>query len=122
MALISQWTNPRMASSLLGQKLYEQYGLTVFPRKIFAANYFTYKGGQHCVFGGPSKRGKTELAFDLLAEVATPSLPAYVAVSKPTDPVTKTRGEQLHFRFVHDWPVPRKVNELWDGRPRGYVI
>lgn len=111
-----------MTNSLLGQKIYEQYGLTVFPRKIFAANYFKYKGGQHIVFGGPSKRGKTELAFDLLAEVATPELPAYVAVSKPTDPVTKERGEELHFRFVRDWPVPRKVNELWDGRPRGYVV
>jgi hypothetical protein len=111
-----------MPSSILGEKLYEEYGLTVFPRKIFARDYFHYKGGQHVVFGGPSKRGKTELAFDLLEVVATPELPAYVAVSKPTDKVTRTRGEQLHFRFVHDWPAPRKVSELWDGRPRGYVI
>lgn len=113
---------PLMTSEILGQKLYQQYGLTVVPRHIFAANYFKYKAGEHVVFGGPSKHGKTELAFDLLAVVATPELPAYVAVSKPTDKVTRERGEELHFRFVSDWPVPRKVNELWDGRPPGYVI
>ncbi len=111
-----------MPGELLGEKIYQDYGLTVIPRKIFASNYFHYKGGEHVVFGGPSKHGKTELAFDLLAVVATPELPAYVAVSKPTDKVTSQRGKELHFRFVSDWPVPRKVNELWDGRPPGYVI
>jgi hypothetical protein len=96
--------------------------LSVIPRKVFASNYFHYKGGEHVVFGGPSKRGKTELAFDLLAVVATPELPAYVAVSKPTDKVTLQRGKQLHFRFVDNWPVSRQLSEAWNGRPRGYVI
>ena len=116
-----------MSSSILGPKVYTDdnlCGLTVYPREIFAGNVFRphYKGGQHVVFGGPSKYGKTELAFDLLAEVATPELPAYVAVSKPTDKVTKERGKELHFRFVSDWPVSRQMRELWDGRPNGYVI
>jgi hypothetical protein len=116
-----------MTSEILGERTYideNLCGLTVYPRKTFCQEIFApnYKGGQHCVFGGPSKYGKTELAFDLLAEVATPELPAYVAVSKPTDKVTKERGKELGFRFVSDWPVPRRINELWDGRPRGYVI
>jgi hypothetical protein len=114
-----------MASKLLGKKTYEgPEGLTVIPREVFARNYFghNYKAGQHVVFGGPSQRGKTQLAFDLLSVVATPELPAYVAVSKPTDPVTRKYGEKLHFRFVSDWPPPRKLNEMWNGRPRGYVI
>src|ERR1700746_67303 len=119
--------NLKMASDLLGERTYiddNLAGLTVYPRKTFCQDIFgpEYKGGQHVVFGGPSKYGKTELAFDLLAVVATPELPAYVAVSKPTDKVTKERGKELGFRFVNDWPVPRKLNELWDGRPRGYVI
>lgn len=117
--------NGQMPSSILGEKVYVGPGnLNVYPREIFASNYFKkrYKAGQHVIFGGPSKRGKTELAFDLLAQVATPELPAYVAVSKPTDKVTKERGEQLEFRFVQEWPVNRKVSELWNGRPRGYVI
>ena len=62
------------------------------------------------------------MAFDLLEVVATTELPAYVAVSKPTDPVTAKRGKELHFRFVNDWPVSRRVQELWEGRPAGYVV
>ena len=96
-------------------------GVSVVPRKEFCRR-FPYKAGQHVVFGGPSGRGKTELAFDLLETTATPALPAYVAVSKPTDPVTAKRGRQLGFRFVRDWPAPPKVKELWDGKPSGYVI
>lgn len=111
-----------MPSQLLGQKVYNEHGLTVVPRDIFARNYFHYKGGEHCVFGGPSKRGKTELAFDLLAVVATPELPAYVAVSKPTDKVTLTQGKRLGFRFVDNWPPQKKISDAWNGRPRGYVI
>jgi len=116
-----------MPSNILGERTYiseEMAGLTVYPRKTFMHEIFgpIYKGGQHVVFGGPSKYGKTELAFDLLSVVATPELPAYVAVSKPTDKVTLERGKELHFRFVRDWPTTRKVQELWEGRPRGYVI
>lgn len=111
-----------MRSELLGEKVYEENGLSVIPRDIFARNYFHYKGGEHVVFGGPSKRGKTELAFDLLAVVATPELPAYVAVSKPTDKVTLQQGKRLHFRFVDNWPPQRKLKEYWEGRPKGYVI
>lgn len=114
-----------MSSELLGEKVYQEYGLTVIPREIFCRNYFHYKGGEHVVFGGPSKHGKTELAFDLLSVVATPELPAYVAVSKPTDKVTAIRGKELGFRFVNDWPPQKKLNEyeLFGGKkPRGYVI
>lgn len=97
-------------------------GMWVIPRTEFAERRFDYKPGEHVVFAGPSKRGKTQLAFDLLSAVATPECPAYVVVSKPTDPVTQKEGEKLEFRFVREWPVPRKVSEMWNGRPRGYVI
>jgi len=116
-------TIQRMKSNLLGEKTYlGPNGLTVVPRKLFSANYFHYKAGQHVVFGSPSTKGKTELAFDLLSVKATPDLPAYVAVSKPTDPVTMKRGKELNFRFVRDWPTQRRISELWEGRPRGYII
>jgi hypothetical protein len=98
-------------------------GIWVFPRMEFAQERFHYKNGQHVVFGGPSQiAGKTSLCFDLLEEVATPEAPAWVVVSKPTDPVTEKRGHELEFRFVKTWPVPKKLNELWNGKPRGYVI
>lgn len=98
-------------------------GIWVFPREEFVRERFTYEGGQHVVFGGPSQiAGKTSLCFDLLEEVATPELPAWIVVSKPTDPVTAKRGRELDFRFVNTWPVPKKLSELWNGRPSGYVI
>lgn len=97
-------------------------GLWVFPRHEFASQRFDYNAGEHTVFAGPSKRGKTRLAFDLLGSVATPELPAYVVVSKPTDPVTEEEGKRYDFRFVRDWPVPARVQDYINGRPRGFVI
>lgn len=94
-----------------------------FSRDEFASERFHYEPGQHVVFGGPTQQaGKTTLAFDLLKYHATIECPAYVIVSKPRDPVTLQRGTELKFRFVEYWPVEAKVSEMWDGKPRGYVI
>jgi hypothetical protein len=97
-------------------------GLWVIPRHEFAFERFAYKAGEHVVFGGPTQRGKTTLAFQLLDAVATPELPAYVAVSKPHDNVSEAEGKRMGFRRVTDWPVPRQMNEYWDGKPRGYLV
>lgn len=97
-------------------------GLLVVPRKMFCAQYFYYKPGQHVIFGGPSTKGKTRLSFDLMEYIVTPELPAYVAQSKPTDKETKEGGQRLGFRAVTDWPVPPKLKEMWDGKPTGYII
>ena len=98
-------------------------GITVVRRDVFARDRFPYKAGEHAVFGGPSTRGKTTLAFDLLQYQATEKLPAYLAVSKPSDPVTEKRSRELGFRRVQDWPPPKKIQEIMGGeKPRGYVI
>lgn len=95
----------------------------VFPREEFATTRFHYKPGQHVVFGGPTQRaGKTTLAFKLLEYVATPDCPAYVAVSKPDDEVTRREGIRLEYRFVETWPVERRIREAWQGQPSGYVV
>lgn len=97
-------------------------GITVFRRKSFP-EYFDYKPGQHVVFGGPSTFGKTTLALQLVDAVATPELPAYIAVSKPSDPVTARETARMGFRRVEDWPAPKKLQEMFGGsKPRGYVI
>ena len=98
-------------------------GMTVIQRKPFCRDHFPYKPGEHVVFGGPSTHGKTTLAFDLMEWIATPDFPAYLAVSKPSDPVTKTRGAELGFRVVQDWPPPPKLQEMMGGKkPSGFVV
>jgi len=97
-------------------------GLWVIGRREFARDYFDYQDGDHVLFGGPTRRGKSSLAFCLLGYVASPELPAYVAVSKPTDPVSQKEGSRLGFRRVHDWPVSPHISQLWNGKPRGYLV
>lgn len=97
-------------------------GVTVIHRRAFAADYFDYKPGEHVVFGGPTTRGKTTLAFDLLEYIVSPQFPVYVAVSKPRDKVTAQRGQQLGLRRVTVWPPPVKISELFNGKPSGYLV
>jgi len=94
-----------------------------FQRDEFFSTRFDYNAGDHAVFAGPSQQaGKTTLAFKGLEYHATVECPAYVIVSKPKDPVTSAEGARLGFRRVDTWPVEKKVSELWDGPPRGYLI
>lgn len=97
-------------------------GIWVFSREEFGRYRFDYRKGQHVVFGGPSTRGKTRMAFDMLDYVATEDLPALVAVSKPDDTETELQGARLQFRRVYDWPPPPKIKEIMEGKPRGYLV
>jgi hypothetical protein len=97
-------------------------GLIVVPRDEFVHERWNYKKGEHVVFGGRSTGGKTKLCFDLLAVTCSPTLPAYVAQSKPLDKETREGADRLDFRVVKDWPPNKKVKELWDGKPRGYLV
>src|ERR1700722_12884102 len=98
-------------------------GVWVFERQVFAQNHWDYHEGQHVVFAGPTQNGKTELAFTLLEYTATPECPAYVAVSKPKDPVTSKWGHKLGYRRIATYPFPPKVREMFkEGKPSGYLI
>lgn len=97
-------------------------GILVVSREEFCSARFVYKPGQHVTFGGPSQWGKTSLCFDLLEYVATPELPAYVAVSKPKDKVTEQRGRDLDYRFVEEWPAPPSLKYVFNGKPSGYIV
>jgi len=99
-------------------------GIWVVGRQDFRENKFYYKPGQHVVFAGPTQRaGKTTLAFTLLEYVASPDLPVYVAVSKPTDKVTAQEGARLGYRRVDTYPFPPKARELLkEGKVPGYLI
>lgn len=97
-------------------------GVLVVPRDEFARDRFDYNAGEHVVYGGPTQRGKTTLAFKCLEYTATPEMPAYVAVSKPDDPTSAREGARLGYRRVAEWPVPKKVGEYLDGPPPGYLV
>lgn len=100
-------------------------GVWVFPRQDFCENRWTYKPGQHVVFAGPTQRaGKTTLAFKLLEYTAKPTMPVYVAVSKPTDKVTSEEGARLGYRRVNDYPFPARLRDMVDreNKPSGYLV
>ena len=104
-------------------KLEDEWTPEVIPREEFASERFWYEAGQHVLFAGPTQMaGKTTLAFKLLEYTATPECPAYIAVSKPHDPVTERESKRLGYRFVKTWPVEAKVQQAWQGKPAGYVI
>lgn len=100
-------------------------GVTVIKRRPFARDHFPYEPGEHVVFGGPTTRGKTTLAFQLMEYVCNPTHPAYVVVSKPRDPTTQRWGGLLGYRRVDHWPPVRKFGEMpaFGGQPpSGYLI
>ena len=95
----------------------------VFKREVFARDFFDYKPGEHVVFGGPTTHGKTTLAFDLLEHITTPDFPGFIAVSKPSDPVTAKRGPEIGYRRVSEWPPPKKIQDMFGGeKPSGYLV
>lgn len=94
----------------------------VIGRREFCEFYFVYLPGEHVVFIGPTQRGKTTLAFQLLEFCATPAIPAYVAVSKPKDPVSIREAKRLGYRRVSDWPPKATLTQIWADKPSGYLI
>jgi hypothetical protein len=109
-----------MASVLRAEEVWTP---PVYGREEFRRYYWHYKPGQHVLFAGPTQMaGKTTLAFQLLEVTATPDCPAFVAVSKPRDPVTLEWMNKLRYRLVREWPPPPQFKEAWGDKPSGYVI
>jgi hypothetical protein len=98
-------------------------GLKLIPRQEFAQSHFDYQPGQHVAFIGPTQRGKTSLAFVLLEYTATPDLPAYILVSKPTDTATSKAAAKLGYRNISEYPPQPRIRDMVNGdKPSGYVI
>lgn len=97
--------------------------IAVYRRDAFVRD-FPFKHGEHVVFGGPTQRGKTTLAFQLLSRIANPDYPAYVAVSKPDDKTSIKWGQRLGYRRISEFPPSKKVSELkiFNGPPSGYLV
>lgn len=93
-----------------------------YDRAEFCRDVFDYKPGEHVVFAGPTQRGKTTLAFNLLQYCATQEMPVYVAVSKPRDPTTAKWAAKLNYRIVREWPPGPSLKHAFAEKPDGYVI
>jgi len=95
-----------------------------FGRDEFRHTRWTYKDGQHVLFAGPTQMaGKTTLAFELLEVTAHPGMPAYVAVSKPHDPVSEKEGKRLGYRLVKTWPPPPRIQDMLSReKPSGFLV
>lgn len=113
-----------MAQPITTDYTYRDDNLAVFNREVFCESYFPYEKGEHVVFGGPTQRGKTTLAFQLVRHIATSDYPAYIAVSKPKDKTTIQYGEKLGYRRISEFPPSNKVREMkiFDGKPSGYLV
>lgn len=103
---------------------YRPDGIAVFGRDQFCEHYFIFNHGEHVVFGGPTQRGKTTLAFQLVRHIATADYPAYVAVSKPDDKTSIEWGARLGYRRISEFPPTKKIGELkiFNGPPSGYLV
>lgn len=94
--------------------------LEVIPRTEFVENRFAYSPGEHVLFLAPTQQGKTTLAYDLIAQVATEKLQAVSLVMKPRDKVVRAKAKTLNHQVVRTWPP---VWTPWDPtRKPGYVM
>jgi len=80
-----------------------------------------YRPGQHATFLGPTGRGKTYLAHQMLREVISPRHRCVLLSAKPpgrdTNMAVVTRG--LNLKLVREWPPPYSIRDR--GR-NGWVL
>lgn len=81
----------------------------VFDREEFITERFDYRAGEHCTFIGRTQSGKTQLAFDLLEQVASRDLRAVVLVMKPRDSTPAKYTKRIGLKRVPSWPPPGYV-------------
>lgn len=95
-----------------------------FVNEVFAPHY---EPGQHVAIMGPTRSGKTTIAYKLLNEIASPKLPAVILVMKPKDDTVKDWSKLAGFRKTETWPpiINRALTKRQGGlgkRQRGWVF
>jgi hypothetical protein len=95
-----------------------------FVTEVFAPHY---EAGQHVLLMGPTRSGKTTIAYELLNEIASPKLPAFVLVMKPKDDVVTDWSKLAGFRKTETWPpiIQRAIRKKGGGfgkKQRGWVF
>jgi len=95
-----------------------------FVDEVFAPHY---EPGQHVAIMGPTRSGKTTLAYKLMNAIASPELPAVILVMKPRDDVVKDWSRLAGFRRTETWPpifqrALRKKGGGFGKKQRGWVF
>lgn len=94
--------------------------IEVVPRKEFLKEW-GYQGGQHLTMLGPTQRGKTTLAIQLLGSVISHELPCVIFAGKPPgrDKTMAAAAEKLNLRIVEEWPP---APNFGDKKRNGFVL
>lgn len=80
-----------------------------YTRDDFVSRVWRYRSGEHVTILGPTKSGKTHLAYQLLERTASPEIPAMVMVMKPRDKTTRKFMKGVVHREVTSWPQPPSI-------------
>jgi hypothetical protein len=98
-----------------------EYGeIDVVSRKTFLDEW-DYSAGQHLTMLGPTQRGKTTLAIELLNRSISPQLKAVILAGKPPgrDKTMAGAANKLNLRIVEEWPP---TPQWGDKKRNGYVL
>jgi len=96
----------------------EHLSRRAFLEEVFGPHY---EGGQHVAFIGPTGSGKTQIAYELLDEVATPKLVAVVLVMKPKDDTVVDWSKIAGFKKTEVWPPVMKRGLINMQKSGGYL-
>lgn len=80
-----------------------------------------YAPGQHVTFIGPTQRGKTTLAIQLLGESISPEHKCVILAGKPPkrDKTMAAAAQKLNLRIIEEWPPEWRPG---DRKRNGYVL
>lgn len=93
--------------------------LTYVDREEFVSSRFHYEAGEHVTFLGSNGSGKTQLAYELLSQTATPKLPAVSLVMKPRDATVDRYLRVLEHHKTRSWPP---YMQTFRARPAGWAL
>ena len=113
-------------TSLLSSSRGARQTVTVIPRQTFLREFaHDYGNGQHVTAIGPTQRGKTTLALEMLGRVVSPQRKTLVLAGKPAgrDRTMAEAGDKLGLRYTAEWP-PDDAAIIGKNRARknGYIL
>lgn len=97
--------------------------IPVIPRAQFVKQFGKGYSQQHVTFIGPTQRGKTTLAVQLLSVCISPEDPTVILAGKPADrdPTMRKASELLNLRVIKSWPPVRTISDRYKKR-NGYIL